>query len=708
MTADIANRGLQDLTGVMAGFRVIYTDQQGVRDTIDSETVQLQETIASGDTKHYTFAETFSALKAGTYVVKVTVRHDADTDKLNNSYTAPALTVHGELSVPVKIGFETSENTTTIQMTPSTSWGIGQNNPYEGARALAHQGAAQTDGDLCVLPLMHLDTGQYELSYFWKTMTGNTGDAYKQSWQVYLSPTPEVTSESQLLSELTDTLNADHKHTKELVPFTVANAGSYYLLVKVNTLASSGSLRMDNFEVKAPVTGLDIMKESYDAAFSQGQNTWYNYHPASPNRPWAVADTNDGVTTDTYVGESTGVIYTAGLLESPAFALKGGESYTITYAATATGTAAAINLLVSDQDKPEAFQLLADSRDGILKDTLTFQAERDGNYWFAFSTESTAAATFKVTDFTLSWVNTGVAINEQNFPDERFRLLVSRTFDANTDDYLSADEIAAAKVLNINSQNVVSCQGIEYLTELEQFVAYYNSIAELDLSKNTKLTQLGLFSNQLTKLDLSNNPLLTNVNASFNNLGEINLAGCQQITNLQLVGNYLTRLDVSGLTELTTLTVAGNALVTLDLSHNTKLTTFTQQYTGVNSEGQQVTLKLEVNVPTADGTVDMSQYTTDNFSATTVTNLTGATLSGSMLTFTATDATYQYQTGNATFPVVDVTLHRTAPDGISLTTVSDAAPAAYYDVQGRRSSAQQRGLNIVRMQDGTVRKVVVK
>ena len=40
--------------------------------------------------------------------------------------------------------------------------------------------------------------------------------------------------------------------------------------------------------------------------------------------------------------------------------------------------------------------------------------------------------------------------------------------------------------------------------------------------------------------------------------------------------------------------------------------------------------------------------------------------------------------------------------------ITDAAPTAYYSLSGRQVTSAAKGLNIVRMTDGTVRKVVTK
>lgn len=46
--------------------------------------------------------------------------------------------------------------------------------------------------------------------------------------------------------------------------------------------------------------------------------------------------------------------------------------------------------------------------------------------------------------------------------------------------------------------------------------------------------------------------------------------------------------------------------------------------------------------------------------------------------------------------------------GIDWVTDNETKPKAYYSVDGKRLETEQKGLNIIRMSDGTTRKVVVK
>ena len=63
----------------------------------------------------------------------------------------------------------------------------------------------------------------------------------------------------------------------------------------------------------------------------------------------------------------------------------------------------------------------------------------------------------------------------------------------------------------------------------------------------------------------------------------------------------------------------------------------------------------------------------------------------------------------ATMPASDITIYGKAKDIIdSLTPVLSKGEGDVYDPNGRRLSAPQKGLNIIRMRDGTTRKVMVK
>ena len=159
----------------------------------------------------------------------------------------------------------------------------------------------------------------------------------------------------------------------------------------------------------------------------------------------------------------------------------------------------------------------------------------------------------------------GIAINETNFPDARFRnWLTSQSY--GYDNLLTQSEIENIKEITITDRYVQSLKGIEYFTALTKLFCYRNQLTELDVSKNTALTNLSCSDNQLTTLDVSKNTALT-------------ILGCGN--------NQLTKLDVSKNTALINLSCYGNRLATLDVSNSpmlTQLSCYSNQIKGLGMD----------------------------------------------------------------------------------------------------------------------------
>ena len=211
-----------------------------------------------------------------------------------------------------------------------------------------------------------------------------------------------------------------------------------------------------------------------------------------------------------------------------------------------------------------------------------------------------------------------VAINETNFPDEKFRNYVITEFDKNSDSKLNSEEIAAVTKIEANNKGIKSLVGVGFFTALETLTCRGNELTGLDLSKNTalielqcsnsKLQSLDLSQNtnlirlycgrnplttldlskntklkvlncsgfanicmKLTELDLSKNTALESLDCSLNELKQLNVSGCTALYKLDCSGNQLGALDVSTNEDLIELLCSSNQLVALDVSKNTKL-----------------------------------------------------------------------------------------------------------------------------------------
>ena len=101
----------------------------------------------------------------------------------------------------------------------------------------------------------------------------------------------------------------------------------------------------------------------------------------------------------------------------------------------------------------------------------------------------------------------GIAIDEENFPDENFRNWLFAQ-DYGEDGVLSGWEIAGVKEIVVKGKEIANLKGIEFFTALQELLCNHNQLTALDLSKNTALTQLYCYANHLTMLDVSNTALI--------------------------------------------------------------------------------------------------------------------------------------------------------------------------------------------------------
>ena len=214
-----------------------------------------------------------------------------------------------------------------------------------------------------------------------------------------------------------------------------------------------------------------------------------------------------------------------------------------------------------------------------------------------------------------------VPIDEEHFPDEVFRGLVSVSFDIDHDGVLSYQEAESILTINVQSRGIKDLKGIEYFTRISVLNCASNDLEKLDLSgndvsgnddlkelycQNNKLTDLNVRDNEalrvlncsnnqlsdlvvrrnealielkcsdnrLTDLDVSNNKALEVLDCGGNRLTGIDVASNDVLVELRVGGNELTDIDVSQNTSLRILSVALNQLTAIDLSANTALTEF--------------------------------------------------------------------------------------------------------------------------------------
>ena len=169
-----------------------------------------------------------------------------------------------------------------------------------------------------------------------------------------------------------------------------------------------------------------------------------------------------------------------------------------------------------------------------------------------------------------------VAIDETNFPDEKFREYVKTEFDEDNNNSLSADEIAKAKDIHLAGRGISSLAGVEHFTNLEELNVQHNEeLTTLNLSKNTELKTLNCSNTKLTSLDTSYNTELVFLECNeVSTLTSLNVSQNTKLKVLRCNDNALADLNLTNNTALEKLECGGNEFTTLDLSKNTNLKYF--------------------------------------------------------------------------------------------------------------------------------------
>ena len=163
-----------------------------------------------------------------------------------------------------------------------------------------------------------------------------------------------------------------------------------------------------------------------------------------------------------------------------------------------------------------------------------------------------------------------VKIDEEHFPDPVFRKEVEQ-YDLDHDGILSPEEADNAIKIRVNGEGVLSLEGIEYLSGLEDLFCNDNDLTKLDISRNTALKTLNCSNTDLTELDVSQNSGLVFLYCDSNHLAALDVSGNPKLQMLSCSDNPIKGLDISNLSQLVFLVVTDCELTKLDLSNNPDL-----------------------------------------------------------------------------------------------------------------------------------------
>lgn len=206
---------------------------------------------------------------------------------------------------------------------------------------------------------------------------------------------------------------------------------------------------------------------------------------------------------------------------------------------------------------------------GLTEETITFQVTKNEG------DERTGKIIFKS-----STIQETVLIRQRVegnvvFEDANFKAYCVTNFDKNGDGEISMAEAKDITVIDIDTYNVSSLQGIEDMPNLTELYCRGNNskgkLTSIDISHNPALTCLWCTNNQLTSLDVRNNKVLRECVFDYNNISSIDVSQNPKLKILYCQFNQLTSIDVSKNASLLSLDFGGNPLKQIDVSHNEEL-----------------------------------------------------------------------------------------------------------------------------------------
>lgn len=218
----------------------------------------------------------------------------------------------------------------------------------------------------------------------------------------------------------------------------------------------------------------------------------------------------------------------------------------------------------------------------------------------AWTTVKDAAASFN-TD-----CETYTLIPDSNFEDKLIALRIDRDGKNGKVNNQSIEEITT---LDVSSSNISDLTGIEGFTALQKLSCRFNTIENLDITKNTALTNLEAQFNKLSTLDVSQNTLLTDIWVNGNTLTALNTSANKSLTTLYCGSNKITALDVSENVNLTILNCESNKLKAIDVSKNTALKSLLCSYNTITAlDVTQNTSLTDLSCGSNDiATIDLSK-----------------------------------------------------------------------------------------------------
>ncbi len=269
----------------------------------------------------------------------------------------------------------------------------------------------------------------------------------------------------------------------------------------------------------------------------------------------------------------------------------------------------------------------------------------------------------------------------------------------------------------LSGLNLSDCTALEYLNCGD------NQLKTLDVTGCTALEDLRCINNQLTKLDVSGCVALEELYCNNNQLTALDVTGCKTLKYLKCNDNQLTKLDASGLTALENLYCESNRLAKLNVTgcaaleklkcNNNQLTTL--DFTGCTALNELTCYLNRIKGAGMDTLVEsLSTVAYKNMYDDGEGEMYVIWNENEQNVMTTTQVETARAKGWEPKYLYDSELHwwwnydGSDPDGINPSLDLSEGEEAIYDLNGRKLVRMQKGINILRYADGSMKKVMVK
>ena len=407
------NAGRTSLSGVKVAYAA-YRTSDGNQERVAYVEEDISSAIAPGEFSHE-FKTPLKFEKEGMYAVQAAVVCSEDADAKNNVFTASGPEILKTMHLPALWDMERGDNLHGFifeTFRDEDTWKLGAVNQYAGSVGLVHTSSVRNSpaGDMAILNRVYLPAGSYQLSFFYKTTQGQSGDAYKHTFEILMGERPERSALTRSLFKAVNVTSPAKRHTKVMREFTVDKDGYYWLGVNCTQGGMMSNLTIDNILIESPQAAYNLtaVGDAYASDFSTEADKWQRYDPIKLNsQQWDLLTPENGAPYfELKEFTALDVFYDGSWLQAPSFKMSAGLKYEVEIDA---------DIEALDQDNPlkgsECIRLYQSARD--LPDEFTevgafdksgklqFTPAADGLRYLTLKAHSEGAGTFRLRKFSI-------------------------------------------------------------------------------------------------------------------------------------------------------------------------------------------------------------------------------------------------------------------------------------------------------------------